>query len=188
MSRTSRRWYVAAQNPLDPGVLILSKFAGAVQQLKDALIVNPYDKFEIAEAIREALFMDQRERVARWRGCSRRSPNTASPGGPTPSSGSSASKGSATSSPGRTPEKAAPRRCRGGGSRLTDLPCRHPCREQAAGVLLTGGGPADLTHVLATLGLRYLRLDRIDMAMAAIIFALPFVLPFVVLLMKRLSR
>ena len=58
--------YVAAQNPFDPGVLILSKFAGAAQQLRDALIVNPYDKFEIAEAIREALFMDQRERVARW--------------------------------------------------------------------------------------------------------------------------
>ena len=29
--------------------------------------------------------------------------------------------------------------------------------------LLTGGGPADLTHVLATLGIRYLRLDQVDL-------------------------
>lgn len=54
--------------------------------------------------------------------------------------------------------------------------------------LLTGGGPADLTHVLATLGLRYLRLDRVDMAMAAIVCALPFILPIVLIMMKRLSR
>ncbi len=39
--------------------------------------------------------------------------------------------------------------------------------------LLTGGGPADLTHVLATLGIRYLRLDQVDMSMAAIVVALP---------------
>jgi multiple sugar transport system permease protein len=54
--------------------------------------------------------------------------------------------------------------------------------------LLTGGGPADLTHVLATLGIRYLRLDEIDMSMAAIVCALPFVLPLVFFMMKRLSR
>ena len=47
--------------------------------------------------------------------------------------------------------------------------------------LLTGGGPADLTHVLATLGIRYLRLDQVDMAMASIVVALPFVLPLVVI-------
>ncbi len=35
--------------------------------------------------------------------------------------------------------------------------------------LLTGGGPADLTHVLATLGIRYLRLDQVDLAMASIV-------------------
>jgi trehalose 6-phosphate synthase len=40
--------YVAAQDPLDPGVLILSKFAGAAQQLTSALIVNPNDKLEVA--------------------------------------------------------------------------------------------------------------------------------------------
>jgi multiple sugar transport system permease protein len=54
--------------------------------------------------------------------------------------------------------------------------------------LLTGGGPADLTHVLATLGIRYLRLDLVDLAMAAIVCALPLVLPLVYFMMKRLSR
>src|SRR5205085_6093596 len=54
--------------------------------------------------------------------------------------------------------------------------------------LLTGGGPADLTHVLATLGIRYLRLDRVDLAMATIVCALPLVLPLVYFMMKRLSR
>jgi multiple sugar transport system permease protein len=54
--------------------------------------------------------------------------------------------------------------------------------------LLTGGAPADLTHVLATLGIRYLRLDRVDLAMASIVCALPFVLPLVYFMMKRLSK
>ncbi len=54
--------------------------------------------------------------------------------------------------------------------------------------LLTGGGPADLTHVLATLGIRYLRLDQVDLSMAAIVCALPLVLPLVFFMMKRLSR
>jgi multiple sugar transport system permease protein len=53
--------------------------------------------------------------------------------------------------------------------------------------LLTGGGPADQTHVLATLGIRYIRLDQVDMAMATIVVALPFVLPMVYFMMKRLS-
>jgi multiple sugar transport system permease protein len=43
--------------------------------------------------------------------------------------------------------------------------------------LLTGGGPADLTHVLATLGIRYLRLDQVDLSMASIVVAMPLVLP-----------
>jgi trehalose 6-phosphate synthase len=59
--------YVVAQDPLDPGVLILSKFAGAAQQLTGAIIVNPNDKVEVAEAIRDALQMGQQERIARWR-------------------------------------------------------------------------------------------------------------------------
>src|SRR5471030_1386961 len=54
--------------------------------------------------------------------------------------------------------------------------------------LLTGGGPADLTHVLATLGIRYLRLDQVDMSMAAIVCALPFVLPLVYFMMRRLAK
>ena len=54
--------------------------------------------------------------------------------------------------------------------------------------LLTGGGPADLTHVLATLGIRYLRLDQIELAMASIVVALPFMLPLVYVMMKRLSK
>jgi len=54
--------------------------------------------------------------------------------------------------------------------------------------LLTGGGPADLSHVLATLGIRYLRLDQLDLSMAAIVCALPLVLPLVYFMMKRLSR
>ena len=54
--------------------------------------------------------------------------------------------------------------------------------------LLTGGGPADLTHVLATLGIRYLRLDQISLAMASIVVALPFVLPLVFIMMKRLGK
>jgi multiple sugar transport system permease protein len=54
--------------------------------------------------------------------------------------------------------------------------------------LLTGGGPADLTHVLATLGIRYLRLDQVDLAMATIVVAMPFVLPLMYFMMKRLSR
>jgi len=54
--------------------------------------------------------------------------------------------------------------------------------------LLTGGGPADLTHVLSTLGIRYLRLDQLSLAMASIVCALPLVLPLVYFMMKRLSR
>lgn len=54
--------------------------------------------------------------------------------------------------------------------------------------LLTGGGPADLTHVLATLGIRYLRLDQVDLAMAAIVVALPLVLPLVFFMMRRLGK
>ena len=54
--------------------------------------------------------------------------------------------------------------------------------------LLTGGGPADLTHVLATLGIRYLRLDQVEQSMAAIVVSLPLVLPLVYFMMKRLSK
>jgi trehalose 6-phosphate synthase len=59
--------YVAAQDPEDPGVLILSRFAGAALQLKEALLVNPYSKEEISDAILQALEMPRAERVRRWR-------------------------------------------------------------------------------------------------------------------------
>ena len=59
--------YVAAQDPEDPGVLILSRFAGAAQQLSEALLVNPYSKDEISDAIRKALDMPLEERIRRWR-------------------------------------------------------------------------------------------------------------------------
>lgn len=54
--------------------------------------------------------------------------------------------------------------------------------------LLTGGGPADLTHVLATIGIRYLRLDQVDMSMAAIVMALPLIIPLAIIMMRRLAR
>ncbi|MBI1186693.1 MAG: alpha,alpha-trehalose-phosphate synthase (UDP-forming) [Alphaproteobacteria bacterium] len=59
--------FVAAQDPEDPGVLILSRFAGAASQMREALIVNPFSREEIAEAIRLALDMPRPERIARWR-------------------------------------------------------------------------------------------------------------------------
>ena len=58
--------YVASQDPEDPGVLILSRFAGAAHQLGEALLVNPYSKDEISDAIRKALDMPKAERVRRW--------------------------------------------------------------------------------------------------------------------------
>ena len=58
--------YVAAQDPEDPGVLILSRFAGAALQLKDAILVNPYSKEEISDAILQAIHMPKEERVRRW--------------------------------------------------------------------------------------------------------------------------
>ena len=57
--------YVAAQDPADPGVLILSQFAGAAEELTDALIVNPFDADEIADAIHEGLAMPLDERIRR---------------------------------------------------------------------------------------------------------------------------
>jgi trehalose 6-phosphate synthase len=58
--------YVAAQDPADPGVLILSRFAGAAEDLTEALIVNPFDSDEIADAMHEALRMPLAERLRRY--------------------------------------------------------------------------------------------------------------------------
>jgi len=57
--------FVAAQNPDDPGVLVLSNMAGAARELTDALLVNPYDTKGIARAFHSALVMPLAERRAR---------------------------------------------------------------------------------------------------------------------------
>jgi trehalose 6-phosphate synthase len=59
--------YIAAQDPENPGVLILSHFAGAATQLGEAVLVNPYSAEEISDAIALALAMPLEERIARWR-------------------------------------------------------------------------------------------------------------------------
>ena len=57
--------FVAAQDPDDPGVLVLSRFAGAAEQMADALLVNPYDTDAVAQATQRALHMPLEERRAR---------------------------------------------------------------------------------------------------------------------------
>ena len=59
--------YIAAQDPADPGVLILSRFAGAAAELGSALIVNPFDVDQCANAMHRALTMPLEERHQRWR-------------------------------------------------------------------------------------------------------------------------
>jgi len=58
--------YVAAQDPEDPGVLVLSRFAGAARELPEALIVNPFDCDAVADAIARAMTMPLEERKERW--------------------------------------------------------------------------------------------------------------------------
>jgi trehalose 6-phosphate synthase len=57
--------YVAAQDPENPGVLILSRFAGAAAECQEALLVNPYDAESVAGAIARALYMSPTERRER---------------------------------------------------------------------------------------------------------------------------
>ncbi|HEV3422722.1 MAG TPA: alpha,alpha-trehalose-phosphate synthase (UDP-forming) [Paraburkholderia sp.] len=57
--------FIAAQDPADPGMLVLSRFAGAAEQLKEALLVNPYDTQGTAQAIQRALTMSLEERINR---------------------------------------------------------------------------------------------------------------------------
>jgi trehalose 6-phosphate synthase len=59
--------YVAAQDPEDPGVLVLSRFAGAARQMTEAVIVNPYSREEMSEALHIALTMSLEERIRRWK-------------------------------------------------------------------------------------------------------------------------
>jgi trehalose 6-phosphate synthase len=58
--------YVAAQDPADPGALVLSRFAGAARELTSALLVNPFDIDEIADTLQLALAMPRAERIERW--------------------------------------------------------------------------------------------------------------------------
>ncbi|HLQ86193.1 MAG TPA: trehalose-6-phosphate synthase [Salinisphaeraceae bacterium] len=58
--------FIAAQDPANPGVLILSEMAGAACELQEALLVNPYDMEDIADATARALAMPLGERRRRW--------------------------------------------------------------------------------------------------------------------------
>lgn len=58
--------YVACQDPVDPGVLVLSRFAGAAEELVDAVQVNPLDVGDMAAGIKTAIRMPLDERRARW--------------------------------------------------------------------------------------------------------------------------
>ena len=57
--------FVACQNPADPGVLVLSRFAGASEELDKAVIINPYSPEDIAKGIYTALTMKSKEKKAR---------------------------------------------------------------------------------------------------------------------------
>lgn len=58
--------FVMAQDAEDPGVLVLSEFAGAAEQLEEALKVNPHDTHKMAEVVHQALTMPLAERQERW--------------------------------------------------------------------------------------------------------------------------
>jgi trehalose 6-phosphate synthase len=59
--------FVAAQDPVNPGVLVLSRGAGAADELPEALIVNPHIPADVAEGIEQALIMPLQERRERYR-------------------------------------------------------------------------------------------------------------------------
>jgi trehalose 6-phosphate synthase len=59
--------YIVAQDDQNPGVLVLSRFAGAAEDLREALIVNPYNPDEVAQAIQRAIAMPREERIERHR-------------------------------------------------------------------------------------------------------------------------
>src|SRR5699024_8812354 len=60
------REYVACQNPADPGVLVLSRFAGAAPAMTEAVLVNPLDADDVTAGILAAMTMPLKERQARW--------------------------------------------------------------------------------------------------------------------------
>ena len=58
--------YVAAQNPDNPGVLLLSRYAGAAEQMQDAVLINPNNSDSILTGLRTALTMPLEERQSRY--------------------------------------------------------------------------------------------------------------------------
>lgn len=58
--------YIAAQDPENPGILILSKYAGAAEQMREALLVDPYDNNSMIKALKLAVKMPKSERIARY--------------------------------------------------------------------------------------------------------------------------
>ena len=78
--------FIASQDPADPGVLVLSRFAGAAEQLADALLVNPYDTQATAEAIQAACRCRSTSGRSGTSACSSRSGSTTSTGGASASS------------------------------------------------------------------------------------------------------
>jgi len=58
--------YIAAQDPENPGILILSKYAGAAEQMREALLVDPHDNNSMIKALKLAVKMPKSERIARY--------------------------------------------------------------------------------------------------------------------------
>lgn len=65
MNLVAHEW-IASQDPQDPGALILSLFAGAAEIFPDAILVNPFDAEETAQAMKAALAMSRDQRLERW--------------------------------------------------------------------------------------------------------------------------
>jgi trehalose 6-phosphate synthase len=65
MNLVAKEFVLARED--EKGVLVLSEFTGAARELKDALIVNPYDAIQTAEAIRTALEMPDQEQTKRMK-------------------------------------------------------------------------------------------------------------------------
>lgn len=65
MNLVSKEFVLASSKSSDPGMLVLSQFAGSAMDLTEALIVNPYDTNEVARAIKTGLEMDKKEKVER---------------------------------------------------------------------------------------------------------------------------
>lgn len=58
--------YIAAQNPDNPGVLLVSRYAGAAEQMQAAVIIDPYQSISMTEGLQTALTMPLDERKARY--------------------------------------------------------------------------------------------------------------------------